>query len=124
MIAEIKLDNKSFMKRIGNNGSSKSRYVMSLICDIINMDEVQIIIKRMNRPYRSAKGHPAFDRGMLVGVELYSIWKKITTYMGVVDEIKDNIVLNAFVNYNPPKYTVVSNFMKELSDVWIKHIFL
>ena len=123
MIAEIKLDNKSFMKRIGNNGSSKSRYVMSLICDIINMDEVQIIIKRMNRPYRSAKGHPAFDRGMLVGVELYSIWKKITTYMGVVDEIKDNIVLNAFVNYNPPKYTVVSNFMKELSDVWIKHIF-
>lgn len=123
MISKIKLDKKSVMGRIDSGGSSKSRYIIGLICDILNLDEVKIVTRKMNRLFRSTHGHPAFDRGMLIGVELFCIWKKISTYIGVVDEMEDNMVLNAFVDFNPPKYTVVSTFMKEISEVWIKHIF-
>lgn len=123
MISQIELDKKSVMERIGDNGSSKSKYIIGLICDVLKMDKVKIVIEMMNRQYMGSKGHPAFDRGMLIGVELFCIWKKISTYTGVVDEMEDNSVLNAFANYNPPKYTLVSTFLKEISDVWIKQIF-
>lgn len=123
MISNIDLDKRSIKKRIAGKGSKKSIYTMTLISDVLNLDEVKIVAQRLNREYSSTRGHPAFDRLMLIGVELFCRSKKISTYTGIADELMDNSVLIAFVDDNPPKYTVISTFMKAINEVWIKHIF-
>ena len=123
MISKIDLDKRSVKKRLGSKGSKKSNYTMLLITDVLNLDEVKIVARKMNHRFSGTRGHPAFDRRMLIGVELFCRSKKISNYSAVTVEVADNTVLLAFVDDNPPKYTVISTFMKELSQVWIKHIF-
>jgi len=97
MISNIDLDKRSIKKRIAGKGSKKSIYTMTLISDVLNLDEVKIVAQRLNREYSSTRGHPAFDRLMLIGVELFCRSKKISTYTGIADELMDNSVLIAFV---------------------------
>ena len=123
MIKRIVLTKNAVNRRVKNKGSARSRNIIGVICNIINLDVTKVVSKRMNRLFNHIKGHPAYDRRMLIGGELFCMEKKIRTYAGVEREYEDNSVLNAFANFKAPKYTVISTFMKEISEVWIKEIF-
>ena len=124
MIREIDLTKKGVMKRVRYHGSPHSRKVLKAISYILNLDIVKIVGRKMNREYENTDGlRPAYDRVMLIGVELFCREKKISTYYGIEREIQDNSALMAFVDYHPPKYTTISNFLKEISETWLKEIF-
>ena len=120
---KIVLTKKAVKRRVKKKGSAKSRFIIGRICDIINLDMVKVVSKKMNRVFIHENGHPAYDRRMLIGGELFCREKKISSYAGVEREFEDNATLEAFAGFKTPKYTVISTFMKELSEVWIKQIF-
>lgn len=124
MLREIDLSKRGVKKRIGNMGSYHSRKVISAICNIINLDIVKVVGRKMNRKFIKTKGlRPAYNRLMLIAIELFCREQKISSYSAIEREIQDNIVLLAFTDYYPPKYTVISTFLKEIDETWLKEIF-
>ena len=123
MLQKINLTKKAVLKRVKNKGSSRSRYIIGLICDVLSLEKVKIVGKRINRRLNSPKSRPAYNRLMLIGVELFCREKKITNYYQIERELEDNEALKAFANFKTPKYTVISTFMKELDETWLKTIF-
>ena len=123
MIAKIDLRKTAVFNRINGWGSSQSKRTIGLICNVLNLDKVKVVANKMNRIYNHVEGRKAYDRRMLIGGELFCQEKGISTYSAIEREYEDNIVLFAFSNFKAPKYTVISSFLKELNEIWIKQIF-
>ena len=117
------LTKNAVFRRFRGRGSVRSRRIAGLICQVFSLDKVKVIKKRMNKPFERKGGRPAFDRGVLIYGELFCLDKKISSYSGVEQEYDDNILLQAMANFKTPKYTLISTFMKELDENWIKQIY-
>lgn len=124
MLRKIDLSKNAVMRRIGNRGSKRSKRIIKLVCNCLNQDHVKIVSRKMNRKFIKSDGrNPAYDRLMLIGIELFCREKKISTYLGIENEVEDNEVLYRFTNCHPPKYTTISSFLKEIDERWLKEIF-
>lgn len=123
MINYVVLSKNAVFRRFRGRGSVRGRRIAGLICQVFSLDKVKVVRKRMNRPFEKKRCRPAFDRGVLIYGELFCLEKKISSYLGVEQEYEENILLQAMANFKTPKYTLISTFMKELDENWIKQIY-
>ena len=88
MIRKIVLTKKAVNRRVKKKGSAKSRRIMGCICQIINLDMVKVVSKKMNRVFIHEKGLSAYDRRMLIGCELFCREKKFLHMLVLKENMK------------------------------------
>lgn len=85
---------------------------------------VQVLIIFLNMKFMKTKGHPAYDRTLLLGILMYAFHQNVFTLTGVSYLTRNDEVLKCFTCGEEISANTFDNFLRESSPVVMKAIFV